>query len=317
MLDQSHLANLKTWTDADLPTILPKAENAEFEFKSSLTGDGKLQTIIQKAASGFWNSGGGYFIAGVDDKTGQPDGGISTTVGRTPRRDWIDRAISAVAPPYPNGYEIQEITAGSAGLRIDSGKAVYVVGFAASEFAPHMGDGSYYIRAGAHTDPAPHFLVEALFARRGKRQPQLRVQVRPNPVQTWVLQLGVVNVGHVPAIDVELTFEKSPAGMKADQATGRATARVNLIDREAPLYLNYAQGKTSSKEKPDPLLSENNTVTLRYRDPLLNLYEEVIPINPTQEVAVSSSDGTGLDRIVQSLRTISSTLQELKHKVGR
>src|ERR1700721_1024798 len=168
MLDQSHLQQMKTWTDVDIPGILPNAENADFEFKSSLIcdgkGDGKLQTAIQKAASGFWNSGGGYFMIGVSGN-GQPDGGITQTVGRTSRRDWIDRAISSVSPTFPNGYLIHEIPSAGAGMNIGTGKAVYAIGFAASDFAPHMADGSYYIRAGAHIDPASAFIVEALFAR--------------------------------------------------------------------------------------------------------------------------------------------------------
>ena len=305
---------MRNWTDADLLSILPKAENADFEFKSSLIGDGKLQSVLQKAASGFWNSGGGYFVAGVDEKTGQPDGGITTTVGRTARRDWIDRAISSVSPAFPNGYLIQEIQAAGAALNIGQGKAVYVVGFAASDLAPHMGDGCYYIRAGAHSDPASAFIVEALFARRGKRQPQLRLQFRRDLHFDDTLQLGVINIGSVPALDVVIEFEKPPFGVPAETNSG-AIRRAHLVDRDSPLYLDYLRSGLHQTDSDKRLSNEPNRVTLRYKDPLLNCYEQEEVVSTKSTPSVSLFSGTEMDRMAWSLQHVVNALCRIEQKV--
>jgi hypothetical protein len=67
-----------------LPTLdlgsLPASEDDKFEYKSSATAMLALRDKIGKAASGFWNSGGGVFVVGVDG-TRKPDGGIAKTVG--------------------------------------------------------------------------------------------------------------------------------------------------------------------------------------------------------------------------------------------
>src|SRR4051794_33270887 len=75
--------------DKDLVS-LPSAEDDRHEYKASSTRDNELADKIARAASGFWNSGGGLFVAGVTGD-GQPDGGVSLTVGRQSRRDWIDQ----------------------------------------------------------------------------------------------------------------------------------------------------------------------------------------------------------------------------------
>jgi hypothetical protein len=312
MLDQNHLQLMKTWTDVDLPVILPKAENADFEFKSSQIPDGKLQTALQKAASGFWNSGGGHFIIGVDGN-GQPDGGITPTVGRTSRRDWIDRAISSVSPAFPNGYLIQEITSTGTGLNIIPVKAVYAVGFVASEFAPHMAEGCYYIRAGAHTDPAPAFIVEAIFARRGRRQPQLRLQFRRDPIMADTLQLGVVNVGNVVAIDVEVEFEKPP--IRVPVHGGKAVVRAHIIDQSTPFYFDYIDQGFHQSNQSILLSTQPNHVVLRYKDSFLNSYvqSEIIDIRST--VTVDLFGGGDMNRIAGSLQHIVNALCRIEHKI--
>jgi hypothetical protein len=273
-----------------------------------------LQTLLQKAASGFWNSGGGYFVAGVDDKTGQLDGGIPTTVGRTPRRDWIDRAISAVSPGHPNGYEIQEITSTVGGLNIGAGKAAYVVGFVGSELAPHMADGCYYIRAGAHTEPASAFIVEALFARRGKRQPQLRLQFRSDPIFLDTLQLGVVNVGNVPAIDVEVEFEKAP--LRVPVNGGRAVVKAHVVDQGTPLYIDYLDRNVHQLAINERLQRESNRVVLCYSDPLLNRYREEVVVDTQTTPSVSLFGGGEMNRIAGSLQHIVNALCRIESKIA-
>lgn len=81
---------------------LPSAEDDRHEYKSSLTKDADLAGKIARAASGFWNSGGGLFVAGMDGE-GQPDGGVSLTVGRQARRNPV---------PYYASDSSSEMTSG-------------------------------------------------------------------------------------------------------------------------------------------------------------------------------------------------------------
>jgi hypothetical protein len=69
------------------------AEDDRHEYKSSaIKNDKELGDKIAKAASGFWNSGGGLFVVGVDGN-GQPDGGISLSVGaKTAVSTGLDRS---------------------------------------------------------------------------------------------------------------------------------------------------------------------------------------------------------------------------------
>src|SRR5262249_36987859 len=137
------------------------------------------------------------------------DGGISLTVGRQSRRDWIDQAISRVTPRAH--YVVHSIEEKGAGLNITTGKAVFLIGYGESDLGPHMApDNCYYIRAGAHTVPASHFIVEAIHARRGLRTPLLRHIVRRKPGNASVLQLGIVALSEVPAIDVSILPDPLP-----------------------------------------------------------------------------------------------------------
>jgi len=53
-------------TDDNQLDQMPTAEDDRHEYKSSLTKDAELSDKIAKAASGFWNSGGGLFVIGID-----------------------------------------------------------------------------------------------------------------------------------------------------------------------------------------------------------------------------------------------------------
>ena len=139
---------------------IPATEDDKHEFKSSLTPDNKLKTKIQAAASGFSNSGGGFFVIGLDDETGLADGGITDQVGRQSREDWIDTVVNQVeqAPLY----KIHKIDRVNGRGTLDTQKYIYVVEYFYNPLAPHMSpDQRYYIRAGAHTVPARNFIVEA------------------------------------------------------------------------------------------------------------------------------------------------------------
>jgi predicted HTH transcriptional regulator len=161
-------------TMSDLKTLsldsLPASESDRLEYKSSRIDDERLKGKLQNAASAFWNSGGGVFFAGVDDH-GVVDGGIAVTVGRQNRADWLAQIISVV---QPQGHYSSRLFEHPSHQGITQGHCVLGVDFAPSTAIPHQsGDHRYYIRAGAHTVPAPHFIVEALLASRHFHKPRL------------------------------------------------------------------------------------------------------------------------------------------------
>ena len=157
---------------------LPSGETDEFEFKSSrIKNKDQLKDDICRAVSAFANSGGGTFVAGVDD-SGTPDGGLSIDIGNTKLCDWVDKVVLNVVPT-PN-YEIKFGVASDGRGRIDDDRKVLVVLVKESTIGPHMAhDNKYYIRAGTHTEPSRHFLVEAIWAKRHLLKPRIAHVVRP------------------------------------------------------------------------------------------------------------------------------------------
>jgi hypothetical protein len=115
---------------------LPGAESDLFEYKSSNTPFSALGLKLGKAASGFWNSGGGLFIAGVDG-TGQPDGGVDLSVGRNPISDWVDQVLQLVSPTGKYSIRLFKHDPVSSN-KIHPGKCVLAVEFEESVQLPHM-----------------------------------------------------------------------------------------------------------------------------------------------------------------------------------
>jgi predicted HTH transcriptional regulator len=176
MFDPTKPDDILELQDQHLSWFLPSAKDDRHEYKSRAVKNESLGDKIAKAASGFWNSGGGLFVVGVGGN-GQPDGGISLKVGWQSRRDWIDWAISSVTPK--SAYAVHSNEDNGCGSNIEPSKGVFLIGFGDSEIGSHMAnDHRYYIRTGAHTVPAGHFIVEAIRARQGLSKPLLSYIVR-------------------------------------------------------------------------------------------------------------------------------------------
>jgi predicted HTH transcriptional regulator len=125
---------------------LPSAEDDIFEFKQSGTSWDGLKKKLQCAASGFANSGGGYFIAGVD-ANGNADGGFTLKKGRQDLRDWVDQVVHDVVPAPK--YDIKLIVDSGERGHINEDSAVLILYVHESNIGPHMApDNHYYIRAG-------------------------------------------------------------------------------------------------------------------------------------------------------------------------
>lgn len=235
MYNPARPREIESWTLSDLRALQVR-ESDLYEFKSSAVPMDELPAKLARAASGFWNSGGGLLVVGVDQQ-GNPDGGLSRIVGHQDLRDWVDQVLGTVTPAGP--YAVALIEGGGAEVSLEEGNVVLLVAFGSSHNGPHMAmDKRYYIRAGAHTVPASHFLVEAIRSSRGLQQPWLECLLRYVPVSGGVaVQMAVVAVNDSPALGVQVSAEPIE-GRPAGYSPNAFPKRVPLIDRLHPFVLN-------------------------------------------------------------------------------
>lgn len=310
MFDPTKPNTILTIQDKDLSRL--PGEDDRHEYKSSTTKDKDLPDKIARAASGFWNSGGGLFVVGVNGQ-GQPDGGISLNVGRQSRRDWIDQAISRVTPR--SFYVVQSVEDSGADLDIVHGNAVFLIGFGESEIGPHMApDHCYYIRAGAHTVPASHFIVEAIHARRGLRTPLLRHVIRRKPGNNSVVQLGIVALSAVPAINVSIQPDLSLTLLQA-WSDEKFPLQVPIISEQIPFFFDIFLMSMSEDEQP------SFNVDLTYFDIVNREYKESFKVDINRQMGPNLSSEKGTERLEKELseikKTISKDLDEIKKVISK
>jgi len=280
-------------------TLVPNAETDEYEFKSSVTPIDSLKEKLSRAVSGFANSGGGLFIAGVDGN-GNADGGIPSQIGREPLRDWADRIIHGVEPT-PN-YDVCIISNVSGRGSLKGSNVVLAVHVPESFSGPHMAaDRKYYVRAGVHTDPARHFVVEALWAKRHSAKPRLTHLFRTKPGVFTTLQLGIVALTDAPALDVIINLSPLPGLLSGSTAF---PLRIPVIDRLNPFFFDvgFAVG-------PNQDFDRDVTLRVDYRgidgnvyvlDELLRLEKAVAPVD------IGTDTG---QQIVRALESIGQSLR--------
>jgi hypothetical protein len=292
------LDSVAAWTATDLATF-PSAEDEWHEYKSGRISAADLRKQIAIAASGFWNTGGGIIAAGVD-ASGRPDVGVPSSIGRTPIRDWVDGCLREVAPR--GEYRIVVLTDEIGSLA--PGQCILVVAFGESHIAPHMApDGRYYIRAGALTVPAPHFVVEALMARRGLTQPVLRPIVRHKPGVGLVVQLGLVAASPAPALDVQLTIPEPPEYLRSLE--GAVSVSTGVISPETPLFLDLHVRSFGDKDlEPIP-------IQVRYRDLAGRPYEDNFVVDIERQLGITLMGEAGYRGLEDRLRDIDSAVRAL------
>jgi len=241
------------------PILFPITEDDEFEFKSSLLKPDELRKELTYAASAFANSGGGCLIWGIEDATGDADGGIEPRIGRQDVRAWIDKVIHNVDPPPKFDARLYDNNEGRG--KLDAGKVIVAISIHPSATGPHMAsDKRYYIRAGRHTVPASHFLVEALWARRQVTTPILTPTVRPRlSGKLWAVDLGIVNLTNTPAVSVQVDIEPKLGTLK-DRAK-YFPVRLPQVDQSNPFYMYLANVRDI-----DDVLDESVVATINYKD---------------------------------------------------
>lgn len=297
MFDVRDVAQLASLDPVALST-LPIAEDDFFEFKSSLTNDARLAEKLTAAASGFWNSGGGFFLAGLD-RSGDPDGGISPAVGNQPRRDWVDQHLMRVEPR--GQYTVVVVTSTHNRGRIDADKCVLVVGFQESADVPHMApDKHYYVRAGAHTVKAGHFLVESLRARRTVTSPVLSVCLQQDSRNSRFVNLAIANLSGAPALDISVTVEPAPPLFQQFYKSGTVKRRyVASGGIEEVRWTMYDQNKHAWFQG-----DTDYSVTLSYTDTMGRQYRNDFTLNAIAELGVKAT-------VEEPLQWIGAALTEM------
>lgn len=284
---------------------LPHQENEQFEFKSSLTAPTELKRKLAISVSAFANSGGGTFVAGVNDATGDADGGLTVEafVGKQRLLDWADQVIWGVTPVPRCQPKLVHASDGRG--TIDEGKAVLIVSIEESRMGPHMApDHRYYIRAGRHTVPAQQFFVEALWAMRHTSKPRMTHLIRQRPDYAEALQLGLVTLTDTPAIDVELAMEPLP-GLYS-QGCSEFPVRIGVIDQHAPFFFDVST-REQIRRRPD----DEFVLKLTYYDLAGNAYRYENKINLFRSIPSLRFFKKDLDSVVAALDSIKEELARL------
>ena len=299
--------SVDSWTEDDLDN-LPKQEDEIHEFKSSQTKipDG-LNEKICKAASAFWNSGGGYFIVGVDD-FGEVDGGIQPKVNKTPLRDWVDQILFKNVHPLGK-YAVQLIEPRKSGSRIKPGLVVLAIGFAESADPPHMYENKYFVRAGALSESATHYIVEALRSRRGLYAPMLRAIVRYNPVQPLRIDLGILSVNDSDALDVKVKFDRIPKFLEKLAIGGEFSRTIPVINRENSFYMEISWAVEVEKEPMVVRLEYSDIAGRNYtEEQAIDILASLSPIQPPDDRNVKVIE-KALKDVSKDIRRLAAALE--------
>lgn len=284
----------------DLSTI-PDCENESFEFKSSSTPINELGKKLACAGSGFSNSGGGIFLAGVD-RHGLADGGVPNLVGRQDLRDWVDQIVHQINPIPVYDVKLLGSVAGSGVIQTDH--TVLAVAFAESHTGPHMApDNRYYIRAGAHTVAARHYIVEAIWARRHFTKPRLIHTFRSKPEYSQTIQLGIVALTSTPAVNVEIHLE--PLGGLLESLGKYFPLQVPVIDAQNPSYFDVSTWYMM-KER----FGENVELKVNYKDLLGNSYSYIANLDIESSFGPMRIGTDPLQKIAKSLESIEKSLKK-------
>lgn len=311
-MSEKLLKNIESWKEEDLIN-LPAEEDDFFEYKSSkiITKTFKeLKNEISKAASAFLNSGGGIFIAGVDKK-GKIDGGIPKNINRQPLRDWVDQVISTTVNPF-GVYRINIIERDKKNSLIDEDKVVLIIIFNSS-FEIHMAyDHKYYIRAGAHSNSANHFLVEAIRARRGLQKPLLRGILRFCDRKPNVVQLVILALNNLAALNIKTSFNPMPRAFE-EHYKDKFPLNIPAIDNSNPFIMDLFVFGIKSKTFGDNPVN----LILEYNDIVGNKFKYKQIIDPSLNLGPMLIGPEILEKIKDSLAKIEKSLSNIDRNMSK
>lgn len=291
---------VEQWNDENDLLSLPNPEDDQHEYKKSLTPDKQLAEKISVAASAFWNTGGGIFVAGVDG-TGKIDGGITSTVERQSRRDWADQAVMRTQPPGP--YIVRWIENGPS---IKPNCGVLVIAFGDSNTAHMAYDYKYRIRLGAHSEVANHYLVEAIRARKIAQTPIIRARLERSERKSRVIVLAIYVLNEAIALNVSVTFNPMPQAI-GEYFREKLPLYIPMIRREQPFTMElYYWGIRTETFGRDAL-----DLVVEFEDVLGQKHSFSQLIDPDHGIDPMTLDDTDSEKIVKNLKAISSELNNL------
>jgi hypothetical protein len=264
--------------------------------------DKELKKKLSCAVSGFANAGGGCFVVGVDGN-GNADNGYSLKIGRQDLRDWVDQIVNEVAP-VPK-YDIKLISDPMGRGVIQPDSAVLLVAIHESYAGPHMApDQHYYIRAGAHTVKATHFIIDAIWAKRHFFKPRLTHLFRLKPEQEQTIQLGIIALTDGPAVDVKINI--SPLPQMIQTLGSLFPIHIPVIDRINPFFFDV------SIYYPNKELWEKDLyLEVEYYDLAGNSYVYQTKIEVSGSVSAITSANDHPAKMVKALESINKVLLKL------
>ena len=296
----SSYKNITEW-DYEVLLDLPKEESSELEYKSSKIPLDILRNKISVAASSFWNSGGGIFIAGISDN-GTIDGGIPKNKGKQSIRDWADNAIKLTEPL--GEYEIYVIKHEVSTPDIDKDRVILVIRFLKSHIVPHMAyDRKYYIRAGAHSDGATHFQVETLRSLRQFTKPNIRGVMRSHPNKPRIEELVIISLNDTVALDVKLTFDPFPLALK-NHFTDDFPLEIPVIDKNNPFRMDIS----GFGFREQAFGNDSVKLILEFMDVLGNEYRVEQMINPHKNLQPMSIGEDINERLIKAIENLTKKI---------
>lgn len=164
-------------------------------------------------------------------------------------------------------------------------------------------DHVYYIRAGAHTVPAGHFIVEAIHARRGLRTPLLGHIIRLKPGNSKVIQLGIVALNAASAINVCVESD-TPLNGFTSRLDERVSLRVPIISEQFPLFFDIALIMLGREDFP------SFNINLTYSDIANRTYQNSFEVDIDRQLGPSLSSDNGYDRIEKELKNLAKIIKK-------
>lgn len=170
-------------------------------------------------------------------------------------------------------------------------------------------DRCYYIRAGAHTVPAGHFIVEAIRARRGLSKPLLSHIVRLKPGNSKVIQLGIVALNAASAINVSVESD-TPLNGFTSRLDERIFLQVPIISEQFPLFFDIALIMLHRPEFP------SFDINLTYSDIANRTYQNSFEVDIERQLGPNLSSDNGYDRIEKELKDITKEVKQLQTSIS-
>jgi hypothetical protein len=188
---------------------------------------------------------------------------------------------------------------------IQSDSAVLVVGIHESYAGPHMApDNYYYIRAGAHTVKAKHFIVDAIWAKRHFSKPRLTHLFRLKPGKEEAIQLGIVALTDSPAVDIKITV--SPLPQMLQHCERFFPLQTSIIDRNNPFFFDVTT-YSQAKER----FGQDVYLEVEYCDLAGNFYTYKSKIEVTESIPPISIGNDNPAKMVEALKSIDKNLLRL------